>query len=164
MRRTNFVPTQQVGFGRVPPAQYSAQGGNGFLSGLAGALKSAFTSNTAGNFLKYGLKHVVTPIAQTAVQAAIQGPPPPPPAIDSAPNVDYSAVAAPPQGITTAELTSALKAAMQSSRPAPRRSSGKRSYLSTYTPGTVTCSYPKMPSKPKKKRGRQRGRGIFENF
>ena len=101
MRRTNFVPTQQVGFGRVPtpvagsyhvgfgrvpPAQYGAQGGDGFLSGLAGALKSAFTSDTAGKFMKYGLKYGVTPIAQTAVQAAIQAPPAPA-AIDSAPNV-----------------------------------------------------------------------------
>ena len=79
MRRTYFVPSQQVGFGRVPtpvagsyhvgfgrvpPAQYSAQTGDGFLSGLAGMLKNAFTSDTAGKFLKYGLKYGVTPIAR----------------------------------------------------------------------------------------------------
>ena len=177
MRRTYFVPSQQVGFGRVPtpvagsyhvgfgrvpPAQYSAQGGDGFLSGLAGMLKNAFTSDTAGKFLKYGLKHAVTPIAQTAVQAAILRPSAPPPAIDSTPNTtDVPVVAAPPQGITTAELTSALKSAMQSTRrPPTRRATGGRSYPTDYIPGTASYSYPKMPSKPKK-RGRQRGRGLW---
>jgi hypothetical protein len=112
--RTTFVSHGgQTGFGYVPRRGHHhitgrpyAQGGTGFFSSLGSALKNALMSNTTAKILKYGVKNIVTPLAQTAIQSAILGANTP----AAAPQETTTMKDEP---VSTAELVSAVNRAQQ---------------------------------------------------
>jgi hypothetical protein len=98
--RSRFINRKQIGLGHVPKNFHHLTGerlrpmhyGNGFFASFGNALKSALFSKTTADVLKFGIKNIATPLAQTAIQSAILG--------NSAPR-ETSTISDPP---TTAEL------------------------------------------------------------
>jgi hypothetical protein len=164
-------PFTQVGYGigRMPrTATADEQSGDGWLSNIGSAIKNAITSDTAKSALKFGIKRLVVPLAQTAIQAAIQGPGGvPPPESVNAPDPNGWMTHAPPTGLTTDEVTDELKNAVKREYDPyamhyARSPFGRRQLPVHYSTTHTAPKVKKHKSATKKRRSRPSY--LYENF